>query len=326
MTSESNFPTKLDIEEAHQRIKKCVIETPIKMSEELNNLVGCNLFFKCENLQKANAFKTRGAFNALLSLSKEDAAKGVCAHSSGNHAQALARAAFLLKIKSYIVMPSNSPETKVIAVKKYQQHIHFCEPTLQAREQKLKSIILEYGAIEIHPYDNIKVICGQATAAKEIYESGLIPDAIMTPVGGGGLLSGTALWTKYFDKNIKVYGAEPEGADDAFRSFYSEEFYPSIEPKTVADGLLTSLGKNTYPIILKNVDDIFLVTEENIVRAMQLIHFHFDMVIEPSSAVPLAAILQHKNKFENKNIALILSGGNIDLPGMRRIYQQIYNQ
>lgn len=322
---ELNFPTKVEIEEAHERIKNCIVNTPIKASEELNKLVGCSLYFKCENLQKANAFKSRGAFNALLTLSKADADKGVCAHSSGNHAQALARAAFLLKIKSYIVMPSNSPETKVKAVKKYQQNIHFCEPTLQAREQKLKSIVDEFGAVEIHPYDNHQVICGQATASKEIFESGLIPDIIMTPVGGGGLLSGTALWTKYSFENVKVYGAEPEGADDAFKSFYSEEFQPSIKPNTVADGLLTSLGKKTFPIILKNVDEIYLASEDNIARAMQLIHSHFDMVIEPSSAVPLAAILQHKNQFANKTIAIILSGGNIDLQGMRSIYQHIYN-
>lgn len=309
----SKIPRKEDIIKASSRIKNYIHRTPVLTSELINQTFGCKLYFKCENFQKVGAFKSRGAVNATLSLTKDQVKNGVCTHSSGNHAQALARAAKLFNIKAYIVMPKNAPEVKVAAVKQYGGEITFCEPTLEARESTLKKIILKTGANEIHPYNDYRIICGQATAAMELIED--IPDLqkIIVPVGGGGLLSGTALATKYFSPKTKVIAAEPEMANDAFRSFYEGKFIPSINPKTIADGLLTSLGSLTYPIILRNVDQIITANEISIIEAMRLVWERMKIIIEPSSAVPLAAIIENKIDVKGQNIGIIISGGNVDL-------------
>jgi threonine dehydratase len=307
------IPTYSDIEQAHQLVQKYAHRTPVLTSSSINKIVGGNLFFKCENLQKVGAFKFRGACNAVFSLTEEDAQKGVATHSSGNHAAALALAARMRGIAAHIVMPSNSPEIKKKAVAGYGANITFCEPTLQARESTLARIVADTGATEIHPYNNFNVIAGQGTAAKELIEDFGKFDIMMAPVGGGGLLSGTALSTKYLLPDCKVIAAEPAGADDAFRSFHEKKIIPSVNPKTIADGLLTSLGERNFAIIMQNVDDIVTVSEEKIVEAMRMIWERMKIIIEPSSAVPLAAILEGKVDIQNKKLGIILSGGNLDL-------------
>jgi len=308
-----NFPTFSDIEKAHERIRPYIHRTPILSSQSINQMVGAELFFKCENLQKVGAFKFRGACNSVFSLSDEEAKNGVCTHSSGNHAAALALAARMRGIPAYIVMPDNAPEIKKIAVAGYGAQITFCTPTLEARESTLKKVAEQTGATEIHPYNYFHVICGQGTAAKELIEETDTLDVVMAPVGGGGLLSGTALSTKALLPNALVIAAEPAGADDAFRSFYSKTLQPSVAPKTIADGLLTSLGSLTFPIILNEVDQIVTVSEESIVAAMRMIWERMKIIIEPSSAVPLAAILENKVDVKGKRVGIILSGGNVDL-------------
>jgi len=282
-------------------------------SQSINEIVGAELFFKCENLQKVGAFKFRGACNSVFSLSPEEAKNGVCTHSSGNHAAALALAARMRGIPAHIVMPENAPEIKKIAVAGYGAQITFCTPTLEARESTLKKVAEETGATEIHPYNYFNVICGQGTAAKELIEEIGKLDIVMAPVGGGGLLSGTALSTKALLPNALVIAAEPAGADDAFRSYYSKTLQPSVGPKTIADGLLTSLGSLTFPIILNEVDQIVTVSEESIVTAMRMIWERMNIIVEPSSAVPLAAILENKLDVKGRKVGIILSGGNVDL-------------
>ena len=308
-----NLPTFADVEKAHQLIQQYAHRTLVMTSISINQIVGAELFFKCENLQKVGAFKFRGACNAVFSLSEEDAVKGVGTHSSGNHAAALALAARMRGIAAHIVMPINSPEIKKKAVAGYGANITFCQPTLQARESTLAKVIEETGATEIHPYNNFHVIAGQGTAAKELIEDKGEFDVIMAPVGGGGLLSGTAISTKHLLPGCKVIAAEPAGADDAFRSFHSKKLVPSIQPKTIADGLLTSLGERNFAIIMDKVDDIVTVSEESIIAAMRLIWERMKIIIEPSSAVPLAAILEKKLKVKGKKVGIILSGGNLDL-------------
>ena len=309
-----NFlPTYSDIKKANIIVEKYAHRTPVVSSSSINKIVGADLFFKCENFQKVGAFKFRGACNAVFSLSEEDAAKGVGTHSSGNHAAALALAARKSGITANIVMPAKSPKKKKKAVAGYGAKITFCEPTLQARESTLARVVEETGATEIHPYNNFHVIAGQGTAAKEIIEDFGKFDIIMAPVGGGGLLSGTAISVKHFLPDCKVIAAEPAGADDAFRSFHSKTLIPSVHPKTIADGLLTSLGERNFKIILEKVDDIVTVSEENIVDAMRLVWERMKIIIEPSSAVPLAAILEKKVDVRGKRVGIILSGGNLDL-------------
>ena len=308
-----NLPTIEDIKAAHDRIRPYIHHTPVLSSKSINEIVGAELFFKCENLQKVGAFKFRGACNSVFSLSDEEAKNGVCTHSSGNHAAALALAARMRGIPAYIVMPENAPEIKKIAVAGYGAQITFCTPTLEARESTLKKVDSETGATEIHPYNYFNVICGQGTAAKELIEEIGLLDVVMAPVGGGGLLSGTAISTKALLPNALVIAAEPAGADDAFRSFYSKILQPSVAPKTIADGLLTSLGSLTFPIIMNEVDQIATVSEESIVAAMRMIWERMKIIIEPSSAVPLAAILENKVDVKGKKVGIILSGGNIDL-------------
>ena len=308
----NQLPTFADIEKAHERIRPLIHRTQVLTSQSINQIVGAELYFKCENFQKVGAFKFRGACNSVFSLSDEEAKNGVCTHSSGNHAAALALAARMRGIPAYIVMPENAPEIKKIAVAGYGAQITFCEPTLAARESTLKKVAEETGATEIHPYNYFNVICGQGTAAKELIEEIGQLDMVMAPVGGGGLLSGTAISAKAMLPQVQVIAAEPAGADDAFRSFYSKSLVPSVAPKTIADGLLTSLGSLTFPIILNNVDQIVTVSEASIVAAMRMIWERMKIIIEPSSAVPLAAILENKVDVKGKKVGIILSGGNVD--------------
>lgn len=305
--------TRQLIEEAHDRIRSYIHRAPVLTSRTINQMTGAELFFKCENFQKIGAFKIRGGMNAALSLNKEQLSKGIATHSSGNHAQAIAYAARELKTKAYIVMPSNSPSVKVNAVKGYGAEITFCEPNQQAREETLQKIVDETGATFIHPYDNYEVITGQATSAKELIED--IPglQILVAPVGGGGMLSGTLLSAKYFGQGIEVFAAEPEGAADAILSVKSGQIEKAPYIKTIADGLMTTLGQRTFPIIRENVKEILLVSEEDIKAALKLVYERMKVLVEPSGVVPLAAILKNKERFKNKRIGLIFTGGNVDV-------------
>ena len=313
MTETINFPSLEAIKAAHQRIQPFIHRTPILKSEAINSMAGCKIFFKCENFQKVGAFKARGAANAVAKLSDEEKQNGVATHSSGNHAAALARAAAVAGIKSYIVMPSTAPEIKKKAVKGYGGEIIECEPNLMAREITLEAVVKKTGATFIPPYDHMDVIEGQATCALEMWEEDIPFDTIIAPVGGGGLLGGTALCTKYISPATKVIAGEPAGADDAYRSFQAKKLIPMEEPKTIADGLLTSLGKINFAIIKEHVDDILTVSDEEIIASMRLIYERMKIVIEPSCAVPLAALLKHKERFKGQKVGIILSGGNVDL-------------
>lgn len=305
-------PNQQTIIEAHERIKTFISHTPVMTSQSINERTGCSVFFKCENFQKVGAFKARGAMNAALSLSAEKLAKGLATHSSGNHAQAIARAAKILGTKSYIVMPRTAPEIKKQGVRGYGGEIFECEPTLKAREATLAEVIARTGATEIHPFNNYEVIAGQATAAKELFEEVGNLDVIMTPVGGGGLLSGTALAAKYFSPNTVTIAGEPSGSDDAFRSLKSGKI-EQAQSNTIADGLLTTLGDKTFPIIQQHVKEIITVSDNEIIEALRLVWERMKIIIEPSCAVPLAALLKEKEQFKGKRIGIILSGGNVDL-------------
>lgn len=307
------IPEFSDIEKAHRLIETYIHRTPVLSSKSINKIAGAEVFFKCENFQKVGAFKFRGACNSVFSLPETEAQKGVCTHSSGNHAAALALAAQMRRIAAYIVMPDNAPEIKKKAVAGYGAQITFCKPTLEARESTLRQVAAETGAIEIHPYNYFNVICGQGTAAKELIEDNGSFDLILCPVGGGGLLSGTAISTKALLPGAKVIACEPAGADDAFRSFQQKKLIPSVNPQTIADGLLTSLGSLNFEIIQQKVDDIVTVSEENIIAAMRMIWERMKIIIEPSSAVPLAAILENKINVQGRKVGIILSGGNVDL-------------
>ncbi len=308
-----NIPGQRDIEMAADRIRPYIHKTPVLSSQNLNQLSGARLFLKCENFQKAGAFKSRGATNAVFSLTEDQIEKGVCTHSSGNHAAALSRAAGLRQSKAYIVMPENSSRVKIAAVKNYGGLITFCRPNLKSREETLQKVMEDTGAVEIHPYNDYRIIAGQATATLELLEQAGPLDIILAPVGGGGLLSGTALAAHYFAPGVPVMAAEPAGADDAYRSFYEGKFIPSENPQTIADGLLTSLGTLTYPIIQDYVTDIICVSEEAIIKAMQLVWERMKIIIEPSSAVPVAAVFENPDIFAGKKTGIIISGGNVDL-------------
>jgi len=306
-------PDLVDIRRAHQRISSTIHHTPVLTCTAINRMVGARVFFKCENFQKVGAFKFRGACNAVFSLTDKEASKGVVTHSSGNHAAALALAARERGIPARIVMPSNAPPVKIAAVRGYGGIITFCEPTLTARETTAKEVIDKTGALFIHPYNDYRIIAGQGTAALELMEKINDLDFILAPVGGGGLLSGTAITAKSLKPGTKVIGCEPKNADDAFRSKRAGKIIPSKNPNTIADGLKTSLGDKTFPIIMNMVDEIVLSTEEEIVNGMRTIFERMKIVIEPSSAVPLAALLANKLDVEGKNVGIILSGGNVDL-------------
>jgi len=308
-----NLPTLSDIQAAHARIQPFIHRTPVLTSSAINEIAGCELFFKCENFQKVGAFKARGAANAVMKLSLEQRANGVATHSSGNHAAALARAASVAGIPSYIVMPSNAPEIKKKAVKGYGGEIIECEPTLQARETTLEAVVERTGATFIPPFDYLDVIEGQATCALELLEDQPGLDIVMAPVGGGGLLAGTALLVHYMNPQIQVIAGEPTGADDAFRSFHEGSIVPNTSTNTIADGLLTSLGKLPFAVIQKHVKDILLATDPQIIEAMRLVFERMKLVIEPSGAVPLAALLASKERFAGKKVGIVFSGGNVDL-------------
>ena len=301
------------IQQAAERIKPYVHRTPVLTNESLDQRVGAQVFLKCENMQKVGAFKFRGACNAVYSLSDEEARSGVCTHSSGNHAQALALAARLRGIPAYIVMPDNAPQVKKDAVAGYGGQITFCEPTLQARESTMESIRLDTGAAVIHPYNDERVIAGQGTAVLELLEDVPDLDVIITPVGGGGLLSGTAIAATESKKGIRVIAGEPELADDAYRSMQAGEIIPSVNPKTVADGLLTSLGTLTFPIICERVEQIVTVSEQGIIDSMKFIWERAKLVIEPSAAVAVAVLWEKKIDLTGLKVGVILSGGNVDL-------------
>jgi threonine dehydratase len=306
-------PSAEDILRAAERISPFIHRTPVLSCQALNSLTGARLFFKCENFQKAGAFKSRGATNAVMSLDESLLSRGVATHSSGNHAAALARAAGLRNIPAFIVMPENSSRVKIAAVEGYGGQIRFCKPTLDAREETLAQVISETNATEIHPYNNYQVITGQATAALELIEECPGLDMLIAPVGGGGLLSGTALSATYFSPGTAVIAAEPEGADDAFRSFHQKQFIPSVNPETVADGLRTSLGSLTFPIIRDHVRNILTVSDVITLEAMKLVWERMKIIIEPSSAVALAVILKNPVQFRGKSAGIIFSGGNVDL-------------
>lgn len=302
------------IRQAHQRIKPYIHETPVLQSRQLNELLGANVYFKCENFQKVGAFKMRGAANAVFSLKPEERQQGVATHSSGNHAQALALAARLAGIPAYIVMPKTAPKVKVAAVKEYGAEIIFCEPNLQARESTLQEVVARTGATFVHPYNDARVIAGQATAARELFEQVEVAlDIVMTPVGGGGLLSGTVLSARCFSPATKVWAGEPEGADDAYQSLQEGKIVPQTSPNTIADGLLTSLGEQTFAIIATGVEQIITVSDKEIVEAMRFLWERMKLVVEPSGAVPLAAALKEKEVLAGKHIGIIISGGNVDL-------------
>jgi len=302
-----------DIKTAAERIRPYIHRAPVLTNESLNQKVGAQVFMKCENFQKVGAFKFRGASNAVWALTDEEAAHGVVTHSSGNHAQALALAAKMRGIPAYIVMPSNAPQVKKNAVAGYGGQITFCEPTLAARESTMESIRQSTGASVIHPYNNERVIAGQGTAALELLEDVSDLDAIIAPVGGGGLLSGTSIAATEMKKGIRVIAAEPEMADDAFRSMQAGKIIPSANPKTVADGLLTSLGELTFPIIQKRVEQIVTVSEAGIIEAMKFVWERAKIIIEPSAATVIAVLWEQKIDLRGLKVGVILSGGNVDL-------------
>jgi threonine dehydratase len=283
-------------------------------------MVGAKLFFKCENFQKVGAFKIRGACSAVFSLSDEEAGRGVVTHSSGNHAAALALAARERGIPARIVIPSTAPSVKIAAVRGYGGEITFCEPSMASRETTAQRIVDETGAAFIHSYNDYRIIAGQGTAALELVEEIENLDFVLAPLGGGGLLSGTAIAAKGLNSKIKVIGCEPKNADDAYRSLEAGRIIPSEYPDTIADGLRTSLGDKTFPVIRELVDEVLLAAEEEIINAMRHVFERMKIVIEPSAAVPLAALLSNQLDITDKNVGIILSGGNIDLS---RFFEQI---
>jgi threonine dehydratase len=301
------------IRAAHARIKPFIHHTPILSSESINAIAGCEIYFKCENFQKVGAFKARGGLNAVLSIPKDERAKGVVTHSSGNHAQAMALAARDSGCPAYIVMPNNAPEVKKRAVVGYGAQVTFCEPTQAARESNAARIMEETGATFVSPYNDYRVIEGQATAAVEFLEEQGDLDFLMVPVGGGGLLAGTALTAHYLKPELQGYAGEPEGAQDAFLSMQKGEVVSIDKPNTIADGLLTTVGDKNFPIIKELVKGILVVNDQEIIEAMRLIWERMKIIIEPSCAVPFAALLKNKEKFAGKKVGIILTGGNVDL-------------
>lgn len=305
--------TKEAIEIAAERIEPYIHHTPVLTNKSLNEMFGIDFYFKCENFQKIGAFKIRGGMNASLSLTIEAREKGVATHSSGNHAQAMAYAAKMLGIKAYIVMPSSSPKVKVDAVKGYGAEVIICAPNQAAREASLEEVIARTGAEFVHPYDDERVIIGQATCIKEFLAEVPTLDAVITPVGGGGLLSGTSLGAHYYKPNLKVYAGEPEGAADAILSLRSGKVEKAPFIDTIADGLMTTLSERTLGIIKNHVTDILLVSEAEMKAALRLLYERMKIIVEPSSIVPFAAAIKNKELFQGKKLGVIISGGNIDL-------------
>jgi threonine dehydratase len=305
--------TKEAIEKAAERIDSYIHHTPVMTNQSIDQLSGIHFYFKCENFQKIGAFKIRGGMNASLTLNEAQLKNGVATHSSGNHAQALAFAAKQLGIKAYIVMPKSSPQVKVDAVRGYGAEVIICEANQLARETALQEVVDKTGAEFIHPYDDDRVITGQATCVRELINEVPDLDVVITPVGGGGLLSGTCLGAHYFKPGLKVYGGEPEGAADAILSVQSGKVEKAPFINTIADGLMTTLSERTLSIIKEHVTEILLVSEEEIKAALRLIYERMKIIVEPSCVVPFAAALRNKEKFQGKKVGIILSGGNVDL-------------
>jgi len=304
-----------DFVAAHRLIRRYANLTPICTSSSLDAICKAEIAWKCESFQKVGAFKFRGAINAVFSLPKEKAARGVATHSSGNHAQAVALAAKMAGIPAHIVMPENAPPVKVAAVKGYGGKVRFCSPTLEAREAGLKKVIEETGAAFIHPSENLKVITGQGTALLELLEQAPELEAVLVPVGGGGLASGSARAAALFHPGLKVYGVEPEQADDAWRSLTTGKLVRPEHTDTIADGLRTALGPNTFSILSQHLAGIVTVSEQAILDALRLIWERMKLVVEPSAAVPLAAFLENKvPELTGKRVGIILSGGNVSFP------------
>ena len=307
------LPSKSELLSAYDRITPFVHKTPVMVSSSLNALCGCEIHFKCENFQRAGSFKIRGATNAILNLSDEQRAKGIVAHSSGNHAQAIALAARNVGVKAVIAMPKNAPAVKCDTTAAYGGEIQFCESTALARQELADQIVAERGSTSIHPSNNLDVILGQGTAAIELLKEVPDLDALITPVGGGGLLAGCSLAAHYLAENCKVIGAEPVEADDAFRSLQSGSIETNETANTICDGLRTFLGDVNFPIIQECVDRIITVEEDEIVNAMQSIWNRMKIIIEPSCAVPYAALFRERQAFAGLKVGIVLTGGNVDL-------------
>jgi threonine dehydratase len=301
------------IQEARRRIAPHLRMTPVLRSDALDAVVGAEIFFKCENLQVGGAFKARGAYNAVFSLSADEAAPGVATHSSGNHALALSLAARARGIPAFIVMPRNVARPKAEGVRRAGAEIILCEPTVEAREQAAAEVIARTGATLVHPYNDLRVMAGQGTAAAELLEQAPELDLLLTPVSGGGLFAGTAVAARHRLPGIELYGVEPVGAADARESFYSGKIVPSRNPQTIADGLRASLGPLTFPVLKSHATDILTVSEAGIVRAMRELWAELKIVVEPSSAVPWAALLEHRLPLAGRRVGIILTGGNVDL-------------
>jgi len=306
-------PTIADMFEAHERIKPHIHTTPVLTSSVINSLVGAELFFKCENLQKAGAFKARGASNAVFGLSEHEAARGVATHSSGNHGTCLSYAAGRRGIPCTVVMPRTAPQAKKDAVRGYGAKVVECEPSTSSREAVFSEIVAQTGAEFVHPYNDARVIAGQATCSKELIEQVDYLDAVIAPIGGGGMVSGTCLTLSNLAPDIKVYAAEPEQADDAYRSVKAGHIIADDAPNTVADGLKVPLKELTWHFVRNHVSDILTASESEIIDAMKLIWKRMKIVVEPSSAVPLATILKNKHLFAGKRVGVIITGGNVDL-------------
>ena len=302
-----------DVIEASKRLDGVVLRTPVVNSPEIDEMAGRRVFMKCENLQHVGAFKFRGATNAVKMLG-DDAEPGICTHSSGNHGQAVALAAKQRGVPAFIVMPKNAPKVKVTGVRSHGAEVILCEPNLEARVSTANSVLERTGATFIHPFDNPNVIAGQGTAAKEMIEECESLDAVLSPIGGGGLMSGTCISTRHLLPDALIFGTEPEGADDAARSLESGEYVPQTGPDTICDGLLTSMGEITWPIIKSHVEEVIRVSDDEVLDAMTLIHQSFGMIVEPSGAISLAAVM--KEEFRAKkglgSIGIILCGGNVD--------------
>ena len=310
-------PNQADLLLTHEAIQPFIHRTPVMTCSSLDKMSGARLFFKCENFQKIGAFKMRGAASAALRLTVEERSRGLATHSSGNHAQAVAMAAKVLGVPAHIVMPEDAPKVKVAAVKGYGATVTHCINTPADRKRALDEVVAQTGASFIHPFDDWGVVAGQATAAMELIEDVKVPlDIIMAPVGGGGLMSGTALAARYFSPDAVAWGAEPQNVDDAARSLASGKIETNETNLTVADGLRTNLGERTFAIIHKHVPKIMLVTEEEIVAAMRHIWERMKIIIEPSCAVPFAAVLRYPELFADKNVGIILTGGNVDVDGL----------
>ncbi|MEJ8563591.1 pyridoxal-phosphate dependent enzyme [Yoonia sp. GPGPB17] len=308
-----NIPTYEDMLAAHERIKPIIRRTPVRTSDYLNDLTGCNLLFKCENMQEPGAFKVRGACNAVFGLDEAQAVKGVATHSSGNHASCLSYAAMKRGIPCNVVMPKTAPQAKKDTVRRYGGVITECEPSTTSREATFAEIQAATGGDFVHPYNDPRVIAGQGTCSKEFMEQTDGLDVVMAPIGGGGMVSGTCLTLSTLAPETQIIAAEPEQADDAYRSFKEGHIIADDAPKTIADGLLVPLKERTWHFVSKYVSDILTASEEEIIEAMKLTWKHLRVVMEPSSAVPLATLLKNKERFAGKRVGIIITGGNVDL-------------